>query len=94
MKTLSPLASVIQHVATYVILLGLLLIVFGVAVAMYPEIITLLVVTFFLFSGLISLVFGFNMLFFYKKAAKALNKLRIDWLEFLVYSTSIVRENE
>lgn len=98
MKTLSPLASVIKHVATYVVLLGLLLIGFGIAIALYPEIITLLVVSFFLFMGFVSLVFGFNMMFFYNKAAKALNKIRIDWFWVIRYSTGIVRriscENE
>lgn len=78
MKSLSPLASVIQHVATYIIVVGLIWIGFGIAIAMFPQIITIFVVSFFLFMGFVSLMFGFNMMFFYRKAVKALNKIRID----------------
>ena len=68
----------INYANLYIVLLGIFFIVLGVAIGWYPNLLVFLVVSFFMFMGIVSLLFGFSIYSFYRKAVKMLSKFKID----------------
>lgn len=78
MKNNNSVSSLIKNTAAYVLVLGVLFISVGLAIVFRPEIVTVLVVSAFVFLGVVSIMFGLQILNAYNKVAKLIKKLKID----------------
>lgn len=78
MKKLNCVSNAIKNTAFYVLITGFLFIVLGISILFKPEIVTLIVVSIFVFIGIISLLFGLSILNVYSKIHKILKKFKLD----------------
>jgi len=77
-KLANPITDLVKHLVTYLILVGLLFVGLGIVVAMYPQVLLVFIVSSLLFFGLISLLFGINIMTLYRRALKTLNKIKFE----------------
>jgi hypothetical protein len=77
-KEANPITALVRHLVTYLILVGMLFVGLGVVVALYPQVLLVFIVSSLLFFGIISLLFGLNIMNLYRKALKTLGKIRFD----------------
>ena len=78
MKKENPVSCAVKHTALYIILVGVFLILLGVAIVFYPQIITLFVVGFFVTTGVTSLLFGLKIFSLYKKTLDIFKKFNLE----------------
>jgi len=78
MKKINPVACAVKHTAVYMVIVGLFLVLLGVAIWFKPEIVTFLVTAFFAFMGVVSILFGIQVWSFYKKILTVFKKFKLD----------------
>jgi|GEM_PF-6615710 len=78
MKSTNSVSKILKNTAIYVLCVGALMIGIGMAIIFKPEIVTILVVSAFVFLGIISIMFGIQILNAYTKISKIIKKLKLD----------------